>query len=65
LRKINIIGDKGYKLNNDIIKKLDDLKVKIHVLERKNKKIKISTITKKYLRNRYKIENIFTHSQKI
>jgi hypothetical protein len=57
-RKINIVGDKAYKLNEHKLNSLKNDKVKMHVAQRKNQKIRKS-VTKKHLKQRYKIENIF------
>ena len=57
---INIIGDKGYIINeNDKIKLLKK-KVVIITPKRKNQKIKTTTEEKVKLKKRYKVENLFS-----
>jgi Transposase DDE domain. len=58
-RKINIVGDKAYKLNKHKLNSLKNDKVKMHVAQRKNQKIRTLSVTKKHLKQRYKIENVF------
>ena len=59
IRKINMVGDKGYKLNKDTLARLENKNIKMHVPQRKNQKIKTSIVTKTHLKQRYKIENVF------
>ena len=58
-RKINIVGDKGYKLRKDLLNTLEKDNIKMHVPQRKNQKILTRKITKNHLKNRYKIEHVF------
>ena len=58
-RKMNIVGDKGYKLNRNKLDELHEKNVVMHVPRKKNEKKKTSQITKNHLKKRYKIENVF------
>lgn len=58
-RKMNLVGDKGYKMNKGKLLELQKKHVRMHVPKRKNEKTKTSTKTKKHLRRRCGVENVF------
>ncbi len=58
-KDINIIGDKGYLINDSFKKDLNDIKVSVIAPKRKNQKIKNTDEEKYCLKERYKIENSF------
>lgn len=58
-RKINIVGDKGYKLSKEKLDELHRKKVQMHVPKRKNEKKKTSKRTKNHLKKRYLVEHVF------
>ena len=56
---VNLIGDKGYIMNNTDKKVLKELKVTIITPKRKNQKGKNTESEKNKLKKRYKVENMF------
>ena len=56
---MNIVGDKGYKLNQDVLARLRTKHVHMHVPQRKNQRQATTDRTKQFLKTRYKVENVF------
>ncbi len=56
-KKINLIGDKGYLINDAYKKDLEKINVKMVAAKRKNQKVKNTDEEKYCLKERYKIEN--------
>ena len=56
---VNLIGDKGYIMNNTDKKVSKELKVTIITPKRKNQKEKNTESEKNKLKKRYKVENMF------
>ena len=57
---VNLIGDKGYIMNETDIKTLKEMNVKLITPKRRNQKEENSESEKKKLKKRYKIENMFS-----